>query len=236
MDCITCVDACFTQKRRQAPRDPLRSYPNSVFLSEQTVTSMEAEVENIRNGRGRSPPNMSQVHEDSLEPGMQVPSSVLNECRDSFKAADEQRVKASTQFFADTGLMALLCRHDHVLWMVNMSSPGERQHYVLALLRKLLDHLPKSINVGLLYDIACQLHHSCVKWDFLGDDLSRVAFSTAVFHAFAHNWPCQLIYHPRKREGFGLTDGEGCERLWSDLKKLIPTLRVSGVCSSSIPH
>jgi hypothetical protein len=42
-----------------------------------------------------------------VEPGMHVPSSVLNEYRDSFKAADEECVKASMKLFADTGLMAL---------------------------------------------------------------------------------------------------------------------------------
>lgn len=29
--------------------------------------------------------------------------------------------------------------------------------------------------------------------------------------------------------GFGLSDGEGCERFWSTLKRLIPSLRISGV-------
>lgn len=110
-----------------------------------------------------------------------------------------------------------------------MTSPGERQHYALALLQELLFHLPKTMTVGFLYDIGCQFHHSCVKWDFLGEDLSRIHFGISVFHAFAHNWACQLVYHPRKCEGFGLSDGEGCERLWSELKRLIPSLRVSGV-------
>jgi hypothetical protein len=93
------------------------------------------------------------------------------------------------------------------------SMSNERQHYVLALLHHLLNDLLKSINIGLLYDIACQLHHSCVRWNFLGEDLTHVEFSTAVFHAFAHHWPCQLVYHPHKCEGFGLSDGEGCECL-----------------------
>ena len=48
-----------------------------------------------------------------------------------------------------------------------------------------------------------------------------------VFHAYGHQWPCQLIYHPRKCKGFGLTDGEGCERFWSLIKALIPSCRVS---------
>ena len=63
--------------------------------------------------------------EDGVEDGMRVPSSVLDDCGQSFKAADEKRQKASTQFFADTGLMALLCRHDRVLWLVNMTHAGE---------------------------------------------------------------------------------------------------------------
>jgi hypothetical protein len=86
------------------------------------------------------------------------------------------------------------------------------------------------MTVGLLYDIACQLHRSSLKWGFLDKELHRIIFAISVFHAFGHQWPCQIIYHPRKCVGFGLTDGEGCERFWSALKKLIPGLRVSGVC------
>src|SRR6267154_3827518 len=102
--------------------------------------------------------------DDSYEPGMKVPNSVLNECSDSFIAADEKCEKASTQFFADTGLMALLCQHDCPLWLVNMTSAGEKQHYALALLDRLVKNLPPNITIGNLYDIACQLHRSCMKW------------------------------------------------------------------------
>ena len=160
-----------------------------------------------------------------------MPAAVLDECHKSFKAADERQQKASTKFFADTGLMAMLCRHDRVLWLVNMTSAGERQHYAVALILQLFKHLPEFATVGVLYDIGCQLHRSCEKWDFLGDYLPRIKFGVSVFHAYGHQWGCQLIYHPRKCIGFGLTDGEGCERFWSSIKKLIPVLRVSGVCS-----
>ncbi|KIJ59242.1 hypothetical protein HYDPIDRAFT_101063 [Hydnomerulius pinastri MD-312] len=94
-----------------------------------------------------------------------------------------------------------------------MITAGEKQYYSLALIHKLLRHLPASMTTSVLYDIACQLHHSCIKWGFLNKDLPRITFSTAVFRAFAHNWACQLVYHPRKLEGFGLSDGEGCGRL-----------------------
>jgi hypothetical protein len=55
----------------------------------------------------------------------------------------------------------------------------------------------------------------------------RIAFGCSVLHAFAHEWKCQLEYNPRLIEGFGLSNGEGLERIWSDFAPLIPALRVS---------
>ncbi|KAG1844033.1 hypothetical protein DFJ58DRAFT_717669 [Suillus subalutaceus] len=225
LDCHVCIDACFTQKRSANSRgadglDP----PNptrSVFISDEEVARMEAHVLACRGslpGRGtkRKKP---EGDEDGYEDGMRIPVSTLDACRESFLAADEKREKASTRFFADTGIMALLCRHDCVLWLVNMTSAGEKQYYALALIKKLFEHLPPTIDRRYL------LERSCLKYQLLEQGiLSRIVFSISVFHAYGHQWPCQLIYHPRKCEGFGLSDGEGCERLWSALKMLIPPL------------
>ncbi|KAF8832984.1 hypothetical protein BDN67DRAFT_874954, partial [Paxillus ammoniavirescens] len=124
----------------------------------------------------------------------------------------------------------LLCRHDRVLWLVNMTSASEKQHYALALIQQLTEHLPNDMRVGLLYNIGCQLEHSWCKFKFFENSiLSRFHYAILVFHAYGHQWPCQVLYHPRKRQGFGLSDGEGCKRLWSALKPLIRPLRVSGV-------
>ncbi|KIM51219.1 hypothetical protein SCLCIDRAFT_143749 [Scleroderma citrinum Foug A] len=121
--------------------------------------------------------------------------------------------------------MAFLCHHDHVLWLVNMTSAGEKQHYALVLMKYLFENLPATMTVGLLYDIGCQLERSCRKWKLLDDGiLSRLKFGISVFHAYGHQWPCQIVYHPRKCVGFGLSDGEGCEWVWSSLKMLIPIL------------
>ncbi|KAI6096011.1 hypothetical protein F5141DRAFT_1191143 [Pisolithus sp. B1] len=100
LDCIVCLDACFTQKQTNNPR----------------------------NCATHDPPNPTSTD------GMRVPMSVLDGCGDSFHQAPT--------FFADTGLMALLCHHDHVLWLVNMTSAGEKQHYALVLLKYLFEHLP----------------------------------------------------------------------------------------------
>jgi hypothetical protein len=174
-------------------------------------------------------PQAAATPDDGFEGPLKVPTSVLNECNDSFTAADEKRQKASTQFFADTGLMALLCRHDRVLWLVNITTAGEKQHYAVALIRQLFRHLPADMNVGALYDIGCQVHRSFVKWNLLPEFRDRLVFALSIFHVYGHQWPCQLIYHPRKCVGFGLSDGEGCERFWSSIRRLIPNLRVSGV-------
>ena len=49
-------------------------------------------------------------------------------------------------------------------------------------------------------------------------------------HAYGHQWSCQLVYNPRMQDGTGLMDGEGVERLWSRLRRLIGITRSSGVC------
>ena len=67
------------------------------------------------------------------------------------------------QFFDDTALMALLCRHDRVLWIANMRSAGEKRYYALVLIEMLFQHLPVTFMIGLLYDINCQLHRTCIK-------------------------------------------------------------------------
>ncbi|EAU85687.2 hypothetical protein CC1G_12623 [Coprinopsis cinerea okayama7 len=139
-----------------------RSALVQIFFEE--VVDAEAYVHAKRPGTATSKSN---PQTDFKEPGMKVPVSALNDCLDSFTAADEQRSKASTTLFADTGLMGLLCLHNRVLWLANMTSTGERQFYAIVLLLKLFSHLPPSMTVGLLYDIGCQLERSCIKWDLL---------------------------------------------------------------------
>ncbi|KAL6305514.1 hypothetical protein BKA93DRAFT_816902 [Sparassis latifolia] len=182
LDIIVCLDACFTQKCRRGrgdERDWPRAHPDTVFVPEDDVKAMENYVKGLRGPRDythRTSKKKSTDEEDGFKGGMKILTSVLDGCNESFLAADEKRQKASTQFFADTDLMALLC----------------------------------------------------VKWGFLSDVIDYIIFSISIFHAYGHQWPCQLIYHPQKCVGFGLTEGEGCERFWSAIRKLIPSLRVSG--------
>ncbi|KAJ7627710.1 hypothetical protein DFH06DRAFT_1338877 [Mycena polygramma] len=236
-DFVACLDACFTQKHKKCPRDPPRFHPNTRFVPEDVAARMEAYVDEVRRTAPKKTTKRPRVHrveeEEEEEDGYEhdklpLPRSVLDGCEASFKAADEKREKASTEFFDDTVLMALVCRHDRVLWVVNMHSAGEKQFNVLLLVETLFQHLPPKVRVGLLYDIACTLERSCLKWGFLSRWLDRIAFAVSVFHAFGHEWACQLLYHPRKRVGFGFSNGEGCERFWKLISHLITHLRIVG--------
>lgn len=235
---MVCLDACFTQKKNKSHRDPPKFHPQSRFVPESVARKTEEYVESVRQQKKTKRPKKNngvvvdeEEDEDCYEHGLPLPRSVLDGCEASFKAADEKREKASTDFFEDTALMALLCRHDRVLFVVNMHSAGEKQFNVVALMETLFQHLPLNIRVGLLYDVACSFERSCRKWGFLSRFLERLAFAVSVFHAFGHEWACQLLYHPRKRIGFGFTNGEGCERFWHSISHLIAHLRICAVSS-----
>lgn len=86
-------------------------------------------------------------------------------------------------------------------------------------------HLEKQINeIGgdqqliLMYDIACMLHRHLMR-NNKDELLAKTTFAVPVFHSFAHNMQCQILYGQRHVDGTGLTDGEGIERLWSFLRR-----------------
>ena len=89
-----------------------------------------------------------------------VPQEALDECQNSYTAADEKKEKTHGDKFDDTGLMALVCRHDIVLFLVNVDTPGEQQKYAVALLEHLYTHLPSEATVVTFYDVGCVLDRS----------------------------------------------------------------------------
>jgi hypothetical protein len=219
--------------------------PRTIWLSDEHLAEWEAKINSMRPAKASKVGSKRKVvemteddgtrvpdEEDHIEPGMTLPASALDQCLDSFTAADGNRIKASTQKFDSTGVMALLCQHDRAIFLANMVTAGEKQFYAYALIAALLRELPECWRVGLLYDVACALQRSLVKWKFMPEWLDRISFGVSIFHAYGHQWVCQLWYHPRKAELWGLSDGEGCERFWSELMKLIPCLRVTGVSNS----
>ena len=231
-DIIACEDACFAHKRADIGDEGILLHPQTSFLCEEQVGYMEKLVEKLRPAKKRGSDKRKQPAQPECDDALEatgLPTSILDQCERTFEAADDCRQKASTQYFKDTGLMALLCRHDCVLFMVNMQTAGEKQFYALSLIDSLFRHLPSKATVGILYDIGCALDRSCAKWGFLSQYRACLQFAVSVFHAYGHEWPCQLLYNPRLRPGFGFSNGEGCERLWALLKGLVCPLCISGV-------
>lgn len=46
---------------------------------------------------------------------------------------------------------------------------------------------------------------------------SGIHYAVPAFHVHAHGPSCLPLFHPRRLSGFGHTDGEAVERLWSEL-------------------
>ncbi|KAH9809795.1 hypothetical protein DFH28DRAFT_904299 [Melampsora americana] len=147
-------------------------------------------------------------------------------CGESHKTANDTRNSSTWDQCDDTGLFALACRHDVPLLLANIYKSGEKSYYPLALIQSLLDDFP-DLRVGILYDIGCHLDKHIKKQNKIPEYRRRIILGTSVFHAYVHSWGCQLQYNPRFLQYWGLSDGEGLERLWSDLTPLIARLRTS---------
>jgi hypothetical protein len=162
MHCILCIDGNFEHKRcRNAGKcDQPLAERHSFFIPEDVVANMAKEVESKRGTRSHNP---LEDDEDAVLAGLHLPNHVFNGCTDRFFAAKESNKKADSSAFSDTGLMALVCRHDRVIFMVNLHDAGEKQYTALAMIKQLFVELPAVWNVGILYDIGCQLHKSVTK-------------------------------------------------------------------------
>lgn len=57
----------------------------------------------------------------------------------------------------------------------------------------------------------------------------QLQFGTSAMHSYVHEWSCQLNYNPRLNDGWGLSDGEGLERIWAFLAILVSVLRYATI-------
>ena len=53
-----------------------------------------------------------------------VPDEAIDQCEASYEAADGQKQKVAMDIFNDTGIMALICRHDTPLFFANIDTLG----------------------------------------------------------------------------------------------------------------
>lgn len=93
---------------------------------------------------------------------------------------------------------------------VKTLQPTLRMYYPFALVHYILRDIDPHVRLGLLYDIGCNFEAYFVERNLLSKERAekRLKIGVAVFHAYAHNWLCQMRYNPRIATGFALTDGE----------------------------
>ena len=92
-----------------------------------------------------------------------VPDEAVDQCESGHVAGKGTNVKANAEHFDDGGVMALICRHDIPLFLVNIDTPGEQQKYPVALIEHLFTLIPDHSTVAVLYDVACVLDRSLEK-------------------------------------------------------------------------
>lgn len=154
-----CLDGCFQHKRCRWAGSGDQAIPKAqtYFLTPEEVLEVRKYSDSLKSSSKNS------ASSNANEAELSMPSYVYDGCSTRFIAANESKAKAEASLFEDTGLMALTCRHDRVLFMVTLKDPGERQYNALALLKALFHGLPSYWRVGVLYDIGCQVHRSLVK-------------------------------------------------------------------------
>jgi len=148
------TDGNFHHWHRRSAGDCPTFYKPSYFISKRQVDAVGRHIDHAHHHPSKT-----------LQSG--VPNEAIDQCEASYEAADGQKQKTAMENFDDTGLMALICRHDIPLFFANIDTPGEQQKYSVALIRHLFTLLPFQATVVVLYDVGCVLARS----------LSRVSFS-----------------------------------------------------------
>ncbi|KAI8498153.1 hypothetical protein Bbelb_240970 [Branchiostoma belcheri] len=137
--------------------------------------------------------------DDTVQDFMSTYSDATKPSEDcsNFQAGSRLRSKNKQTKLDVSGVFGAACRHEVPLLFVNMTH-GERLGYPVFVLQRLVQQAQgNNLQLQIIYDIACVLKAH------LSDP---------------------ILYSPRRMEGFGLTDGEGMERLWSYLR---PFFRVT---------
>lgn len=138
------VDLNFHQHHRKSAGDCPEFYDPKYFISKEEVDGVGRRIESAR---GKAPRPYSQ----------KLPDVTVDEDEKSFEAADETREKTREGRYDDTGLGALVCRHDNPIFFVNVDTPGEQQKYAVALIEHFSSLIPEAATVGMFYDIGCVL-------------------------------------------------------------------------------
>ncbi|EAU89215.2 hypothetical protein CC1G_03480 [Coprinopsis cinerea okayama7 len=212
-DAMIAIDGNFNHRHNRGVKHCPKFYEPEHFLSKDYVDTIGQRMREARTKPKR-------------EVTTKVPKEAVKACQKSHQAGSGSNVKTCLEKFDAGGVMAAVCRHDIPLFAANIDTAGEQQKYAVALIEKIASLMPPNATLVVLYDVGCVLDRSTQLHPIMASSLTgRLKFATSAMHAYAHQWACQLGYNPRLQIGLALSDGEGVERIWSLLRRLIAIQR-----------
>ena len=116
------------------------------------------------------------------------------------------------------------CKSTFLFSMPHSNLLPSSAKYPLAIAEKMLNTFRKDLGGG--FNIGCRFGTTLANSPLgpLARELNHTSL-VGSFHGHAHRRLCQLSHLATYRNGMGLEDLEGCERTFSKLNSLAPTLR-----------
>ncbi|KIJ95309.1 hypothetical protein K443DRAFT_108926 [Laccaria amethystina LaAM-08-1] len=127
-DFVVSTNGNFSQRHMASAGDCPKFYEPSYFLPKGFVDEVGARIDAARPKRRRGL--------------VLVPDEAVDQCESGHIAGKGTNAKTNTKQFDDGGVMALICRHDIPLFLVNIDTPGEQQKYPVALIQHLFTLIP----------------------------------------------------------------------------------------------
>jgi hypothetical protein len=146
-DVILGADGCFSYRHLRSAGDGPISYDPSYFISSEKVHRAR---DKVAEARKKAP----------AKPHSHTPTETVDGCEETWNAANEKKQKADPKRYDASGIFAMTCRHSQVLFLANIDTPGEQQHYLVALMEELREHLPQQATIVQAYDVGCVLDRS----------------------------------------------------------------------------
>jgi hypothetical protein len=187
-DAIVCLDANFQQKHfSHVKEDPrfLENGDNHGWVEDAAVEKTRLEVEQAK---------ATTVASSRSRLSSTIPSKVLDECEESYKAAQEKMRAVDDDAFDSKGIMALVCVHDVPLLLADVKTKGEPRYLAISLLKTLSEHLPECATIGVMYDIGDQLDRTIEKVQISSISIFKLmlAHSTIFYQTFPSDALLQL--------------------------------------------
>jgi hypothetical protein len=151
------MDANFQHRHhKHVGTDPPLLQGNDEFgwLSDREVEETRLEVETAK--AASIPSSQSRLSST-------IPVKVLDDCENSYKAAQEKMAELDASAYDSKGIMALTCPHDVPLFLVDVKTKGEPRYLAIALLKSLAAMLPGHATIGVMYNIGDQLERTIEK-------------------------------------------------------------------------